>query len=83
MIGKTSIGKSFYGVAHYVMDKEGAEILDAHGIRSHSAALAAKDFESIRDQHSRLNTAVWHTSISFAHEDKVDNSLTKSTRRPW
>jgi hypothetical protein len=75
MIGKVSIGKTFKGCVNYVMGKDGAEVLYAYGVRSQSIPYAAKDFDTVRNQNPRISNAVWHTSISFAYQDKVDDKL--------
>ena len=75
MIGKVSIGKTFKGCVNYVMGKEGAEVLNAYGVRSQSIPYATKDFDAVRKQNPGISNAVWHTSISFAHQDKVDDKL--------
>ena len=75
MIGKVSIGKTFGGCVHYVMEKDRAEVLDEKGVRIQNAIVATQDFNRIRQQNPKVQTAVWHTSISFAYEDKVSNEL--------
>jgi Relaxase/Mobilisation nuclease domain len=75
MIGKVSIGKTFKGCVNYVMGKDGAEVLYAHGVRSESISHATKDFDAVRKQNPGVSNAVWHASISFAHQDKVDDKL--------
>ena len=75
MIGKVSIGKTFKGCVNYVMGKDGAEVLYAHGVRSESILYATRDFDAVRKQNPGISNAVWHTSISFAHQDKVDDKL--------
>jgi len=75
MIGKVSLGKSFYGAVNYVMTRKDAQVIEASGIRSASVVLAAMDFEGIRNLKPQVRNAVWHTSISFAYEDKIDNDL--------
>ena len=83
MIGQVTIGKSFGGIVRYVMDKDGAKVLDEHGVRSHDPILAIQDFNIIRLQKSRLKNAVWHTSISFAYDDKVDEQFMRNIGREY
>ncbi|MEM6814090.1 MAG: relaxase/mobilization nuclease domain-containing protein [Bacteroidota bacterium] len=71
MIGKVSIGKSFGGCVRYVMEKDQAQVLDQSGIRSQNAVVATQDFNAIRRENPDVKNAVWHTSISFAHQDKL------------
>lgn len=77
MIGKVSIGKTFRGCVNYVMGKKGAEVITAQGVRVESPFYATHDFNTIRKQNSGISNAVWHTSISFAHQDKVTDELMK------
>ena len=77
MIGKVTIGKSFGGCVHYVMEKDKAELLQSYGVRSKNAEIATHDFNEIRKQKPRIQNAVWHASISFAYDDKVDSQLMK------
>ncbi len=75
MIGKVVIGKSFAGCVRYVMEKKGAQVLDDFGVRSKDATLVIKDFNVIRRKKPSIKNAVMHTSISFAHQDIVNNDL--------
>jgi hypothetical protein len=75
MIGKVVIGKSFNGCVRYVMEKPGAQVLDQSGVRSRTAAEAIEDFNTYRKAKPNVKNAVMHSSISFAHQDKVDNDL--------
>ncbi len=74
MIGKTTIGKDFGGLVRYVMNQEKSQVLSAHGVRMDTAANCTKDFNTIR-KGNWIENAVWHTSISFAPEDVVNNDL--------
>jgi len=77
MIGKVTIGKSFGGCVHYVMEKDKAELLRGYGVRSKNAEIATHDFNEIRKLKPSIQNAVWHASISFAYDDKVDSQLMK------
>lgn len=83
MIGQTVIGKSFGGCVRYVMEKDGAEILEASGVRSDNPRSAEQDFNMIRKQNQRVINAVWHTSISFAYEDKVNAEMMKEIAKDY
>jgi len=83
MIGKVSIGKTFGGCVHYVMEKDRAEILDEKGVRIQNAIVATQDFNRIRLQNPKIQTAVWHTSISFSYEDQVNNELMQKIAREY
>ncbi|MEQ8552122.1 MAG: relaxase/mobilization nuclease domain-containing protein [Cyclobacteriaceae bacterium] len=71
MIGQVTIGKSFGGVVRYVMEKDQAEVLDQSGVRADDPVHVIQDFNSIRTQKFGIKNAVWHTSISFAYDDKL------------
>lgn len=74
MIGQVTIGKSFGGVVRYVMEKLGAEVLDQHGLRSADPTVATQDFNTVRRVRPKVKNAVWHTSISFAHQDRLNTN---------
>ncbi|MDA0195869.1 MAG: relaxase/mobilization nuclease domain-containing protein [Bacteroidetes bacterium] len=73
MIGKVTIGKSFGGVVRYIMEKEGAEVLEQSGVRAINPILAIQDFNAIRIQRPGIKNAVWHTTLSFAYQDTVSS----------
>lgn len=77
MIGQVVIGKAFGGVVRYVLEKEQVEVLDQHGVRSENPTVAIQDFNAVRIQNSRVKNAVWHTSISFAYDDKLSSEQMK------
>lgn len=81
MIGRTILGQSFLGCVRYVMEKNKAEVLSAQHVRSYSAEGTASDMEAIRKLRPRLNNVVWHTSLSFAYQDKVDDDLMRKVAK--
>lgn len=83
MITKVVIGKSFKGCVGYVLSKPGAEILDFEGVRIESTKSITKDFTTIRNLRPQISNAVWHTSVSFAYEDKVDSDLMRKIARDY
>ena len=83
MIGKVTIGKSFGGCVRYVLEKEGAEVLAEFGVRSKNAAVAIRDFNAIRKENPKIGNAVWHASISFAHQDTVDSAKMATIARDY
>ena len=83
MIGQVFIGKSFGGVVRYVLDKDQAEVLDESGVRSSNAILATQDFNAIRIQKPNVKNAVWHTSISFAYDDKLSEEKMMSIGKDY
>ena len=83
MIGQVTIGKSFGGCVRYVLEKEGAEVLGTSGVRSRDAVVATQDFNAIRQGSPKVKNAVWHASISFAHQDELDNERMAAIARDY
>jgi hypothetical protein len=75
MIIKVSIGKTFRGCINYVLGKVGAAVLDFSGVRGFDKNLMTQDFIAVQNLRPKLGNAVWHSSISFAYGDPVDDSL--------
>ncbi|MFD2717148.1 relaxase/mobilization nuclease domain-containing protein [Hymenobacter monticola] len=75
MIGKVKIGKSFAGICRYVLqeDKQ-AQVLDAEGVRTDSAAHMAQDFEFQQAQRPGLGNAVLHVALALPAEDAAGRS---------
>ncbi|GAB3639315.1 hypothetical protein GCM10027422_49060 [Hymenobacter arcticus] len=76
MISRTVIGRSFGGLARYLVeghkgqeaDKQ-AELLGSAGVRTDTVAHMIADFNLGRQLHPELGKAVWHTSLSFNPDD--------------
>jgi len=76
MISRTVIGRSFEGLARYLVeghkgqdtDKQ-AELLSSAGVRTDTVAHMVADFNLGRQLHPELGKAVWHTSLSFNPDD--------------
>ncbi len=75
MIGKVKIGKSFGGICRYVFqeDKQ-AQVLDAEGVRTDSAAHMAQDFQYQQAQRPGLGNAVLHVALALPAEDAAGRS---------
>ena len=75
MIGKVKTGKSFAGICRYVLqeDKQ-AQVLDAEGVRTDSAAHMAQDFEFQQAQRPGLGNAVLHVALALPAEDAAGRS---------
>ena len=72
MIGKTKTGKGFKGVVYYCLQKEkNAEILDLNGLSHADAKGLIREFNAIRSENQNISKPVWHSSLSFAKEDKM------------
>ena len=75
MIGKVKTGKSFAGICRYVLqeDKQ-AQVLDAEGVRTYSAAVMAQDFEFQQADRPGLGNAVLHIALALPAEDAAGRS---------
>ena len=82
MISRTKTGRSFGGLARYLVqghkdqheDKQ-SEILSAEGVRTDTVEHMIADFNRGRKVNPGLGQAVWHTSLSFNPDDagKLDS----------
>ncbi|KAB2867663.1 MAG: relaxase/mobilization nuclease domain-containing protein [Bacteroidales bacterium] len=74
MVGKTKTGSGFKGVIYYNLQKsKDSEILFSNGLASNDMKGLIKEFETIRGENPNISKPVWHTSLSFAHEDNISN----------
>ena len=72
MIGKSKTGKGFGGALRYCFeDKKHHEILELNGLYGNQTNKLAWQFQAICDGNRRINTPVWHTSLSFPKEDNI------------
>jgi hypothetical protein len=79
MIGKSIIGSSFGGCIQYCLDpKKDPEILVSNGIYEGSANQLIHQFKMISEQAPNVKKPVWHSTISFAYNDKVNLELMKN-----
>ena len=76
MISRTVIGRSFGGLARYLVEGhkgqeagKQAELLGSAGVRTDTVAHMIADFNLGRKLHPELGKAVWHTSLSFNPDD--------------
>lgn len=76
MISRTVIGRSFGGLARYLVEghkgqeaSKQAELLGSAGVRTDTVAHMVADFNLGRQLHPELGKAVWHTSLSFNPDD--------------
>ncbi|WP_162055469.1 relaxase/mobilization nuclease domain-containing protein [Pontibacter pamirensis] len=70
MIGKVITGKSFSGCVRYVVQKEGARVLDAEGIRTDTVSAMVADFNLQRSLNPELGKAVGHIALSWSTQDR-------------
>lgn len=75
MIGKVKIGKSFRGMCRYALqeDKQ-AQVLDAEGVRTDSAAHMTQDFQFQQQLRPGLGNAVLHVALALPQEDAQGRS---------
>lgn len=85
MIIKTKIGSSFGGCVRYNLEKEKAEVLLTEGLRTDTPEHMIEDFNFQRKTNPELGKAVWHTSVSFAPEDKgkITDEMMKSIAKDY
>lgn len=69
MIGKVITGKSFGGCIRYVVQKHGAIILDAAGVRMQEVNQIINDFNLQRKYNPNLGKAVGHIVLSWSVND--------------
>jgi hypothetical protein len=70
MIGKVMSGKSFAGCVRYVVQKEGARVLEASGIRTDTVSAMVADFNLQRSLNPELGKAVGHITLSWSVHDR-------------
>jgi hypothetical protein len=84
MIGKISIGKSFVGIANYVLQEgKEAEIIDSHLLKEQTPNEIAKEFLNVAKIKPSISNNVVHTSISFAKNDDVNDQLMRQVARDY
>ncbi|MBT2557948.1 relaxase/mobilization nuclease domain-containing protein [Hymenobacter sp. ISL-91] len=70
MIGKVKIGKSFVGICRYVLQQNRqAQVLEAEGVRTDSAAHMAQDFHYQQRGRPGLGNAVMHVALALPVAD--------------
>jgi hypothetical protein len=71
MMGKPITGRSFGGCIRYVVDRQGAKILAAEGVRMQNASTLTQDFNLQRKMRPELGKAVGHLVLSWSKEDQL------------
>lgn len=92
MISRTKTGRSFGGLARYLVqgrkgqgeDKQ-SEILAAEGVRTDTVEHLIADFNRGRKVNPGLGQAVWHTSLSFNPDDaaQLDSEKMRAIAEDW
>lgn len=83
MIGKVIVGKSFSGCVRYVVQKPGAEVLVAEGIRTETVSAMVADFNLQRRLRPELEKAVGHIALNFSAQDTAKLSPAIMAERAW
>lgn len=83
MIIKVKIGKTFKGCINYVLGKDGAFVLAANQVSDEIVNDIVQDFKLVCMMRPRIKNVVWHTSVSFAHTDSVDDDLLRSIAKDY
>lgn len=74
MIGKTTNGSGFGGTIRYCLDdSKNPEILYKNGVSHISPGGLTHEFVVISSENQNISKPVWHSSLSFANEDKMTN----------
>ena len=73
MISKIVSARSFYHACRYICTKQGAEVLLAEGVRSHSYQLMAEDFTRQQGMRPSKKRACFHGILSFYPGEKPSN----------
>lgn len=83
MISKALKATSFYHTARYVLQKEGAEVLLAEGVRSHDFKLMADDFLTQQQMRPGKEKAGGHFILSFHPSEKPTDALMKKLAQEY
>lgn len=83
MISKALKATSFYHTARYVLQKEGAEVLLAEGVRSHDFKLMADDFLTQQKLRPGKEKAGGHFILSFHPSEKPTDELMKKLAQEY
>ena len=76
MIGNVTNGNDFHGICRYVLDKEGAYLLDSNMMGLTSTELA-EEFSILLRLRPDIQKPVWHVSLSANPSEKVDDAKWK------
>jgi MobA/VirD2-like, nuclease domain len=77
MISKAIKAGSFYHTCRYVMQKPGAELLIAEGVRGHDYKLMAHDFETQQRLRPGKRKACFHAILSFYPGENLSDGRVK------
>jgi hypothetical protein len=65
MLSKVYSGHSFYHACYYVVNKEGAEVLECEGIRGHDFKVMAEDFVHQQQMRPQKKTGMFSLFAKF------------------
>lgn len=83
MISKALKAHSFYHTCRYVLQKEGAQVLDVEGVRGHDFKLMAEDFETQQQMRPGKEKAGAHFILSFHPDEKPSDELMKKLAQEY
>jgi hypothetical protein len=75
MFSKVYSGHSFYHACRYIVNKQGAEVLEYEGVRGHDYRLMADDFIMQQQLRPEKEKACFHCSLSFYPGEVLSNEL--------
>ena len=83
MISKVLNANSFYHTSRYVLQKEGAQVLNVEGVRGHDFKLMAVDFAIQQQMRPDKETAGAHFILSFHPAEKPSDELMKTLAQEY
>jgi hypothetical protein len=83
MISKSLKAHSFYHTSRYVLQKKGAEVLLAEGVRGYDFKLMAEDFLTQQQMRPGKEMAGAHFILSFHPKEKPSDELMKSLAQEY
>ncbi len=75
MVSKVFSGHSFYHSCRYVVNKQGAEVLEYEGVRGHDFKVMSDDFIMQQQLRPEKEKACFHCSLSFYPGEKLSDEL--------
>ncbi|WP_198648270.1 relaxase/mobilization nuclease domain-containing protein [Cyanothece sp. BG0011] len=82
VIGKVTHGRDAYSLLRYVADKEGAYQVGGN-VAFNDPVNIAREFRRGQALHRTINRYVWHTSLSTAKDENLDNETWKKIAQDY
>lgn len=83
MISKVFNGHNFYHACRYICSKQGAEVLEAEGVRGHNYKYMADDFATQAGLRPSKKQACFHAVLSFYPGEKPSDELMAEIGRKY